>query len=199
MHSEEKLNLGLINSFFYHNLNFNKITVSARWHQMSGNIFDKLSEPDFVNELVKMSSIDEIKSFLISNDEKLEEREANELSSEIFSIISGLKKMDEKQLEQIAGGLLGINPKNAIFALQGVANSANAYVEKKAAEKELDAATGEFDKKQGDTAKIDQERQNILEQRKKCEIIYGVSFAAMASLGALAILKIVRSAGHQKD
>lgn len=167
---------------------------------MSGNIFDRLSEPDFVNELVKMSSIDEIKSFLISHDEKLEEREANELSSEIFSIISGLKKMDEKQLEQIAGGLVGINLKNnAIFALQGVANSANAYVEKKAAEKELDAATSEFDKKQGDTAKIDQERQNILEQRKKCEIIYGMSFAAMASLGALAILKIVRSAGHQKD
>lgn len=179
------------------------------WHhvalEMIDDIFEKLNDPDFVGELVRLSSVSEIKKFLIESDKGLDDEDAEKLSSEIFGIISVLKKMDEEQLEKVAGGsIFGLPiptdvPGAACFAATGVIGAAEGIKQVDTAKKVHDAATKSLAMQEEINRRRKIGRHAVIgATHTKFDTINNLAIATMASLGAFALLKILRR-GKKKE
>lgn len=150
-----------------------------------------IQKPDVINELVKLDSADKMKSFLMKKDKSLSDEDAKELSLKAFDMILSLKNMDEKQLEAVAGGgLIG----DIFSAGQKLWSAGQAYTELKEAEETLDAAQKSLsERKVNPNSLLGKQVSTIREKKKNLDVASGMAFAAMASLGAIALLKIIRS------
>lgn len=172
--------------------------------EVTDGIFEKLNDPDFVDELVRFGSASEIKKFLIDSDKDLDDEDAEKLSFEIFDIVSALKKMDEKQLEKVAGGVLGIPiPTDitgaACFATKGGFSAAEGIKQADAAQKIHHAAEQQLAMRKEINRRRNMGRYAVVGAAKtKYDTINVLAFATMASLGALALLKFLRRGGEKK-